>query len=522
MALSQKLQMRQGQSLVMTPQLQQAIKLLQMSNFELQAYVESELESNPLLERDESDDAGRDIVSDSDAEAGRAEAATDLKDTAEQIASGENTPENLDQFDTGLENVYADEATADKINREAADPMGMQDSGWQLSSTGNTAGGSGGGGYDGEMAFDATLASEHTLSDHLTEQLHLAVSDPAMRMIGAHMIGMVNEAGYLTGDIGSIADTLGANMDLVEQTLTIVQTFDPPGILARDLKECLSIQLAERDRLDPAMQIFIDNLDLLARHDFAKLKTMCRVDMDDLRDMADEVRSLNPKPGNVFGTVIVQPVVPDVIVRPAHDGSWVVELNTETLPRVLVNNQYFAQVSSGTTRDTDKLYLSDCMANATWLVKSLDQRARTILAVAREIVRQQDAFLMYGVEHLRPLNLKTVADAISMHESTISRVTSNKYFETPRGVFELKYFFTTAISSSAGGDDHSAESVRHRIRAMIDEETGAKILSDDQIVDQLCADGVEIARRTVAKYREAMHIPSSIMRRRQKRMQEAS
>ncbi len=522
MALSQKLQMRQGQSLVMTPQLQQAIKLLQMSNFELQAYVESELESNPLLERDESDDAGRDIVSDSDAEAGRAEAGTDIKDTAEQIASGENTPENLDQFDTGLENVYADEATADKINREAADPMGMQDSGWQLSSTGNTAGGSGGGGYDGEMAFDATLASEHTLSDHLTEQLHLAVSDPAMRMIGAHMIGMVNEAGYLTGDIGSIADTLGANMDLVEQTLTIVQTFDPPGILARDLKECLSIQLAERDRLDPAMQIFIDNLDLLARHDFAKLKTMCRVDMDDLRDMADEVRSLNPKPGNVFGTVIVQPVVPDVIVRPAHDGSWVVELNTETLPRVLVNNQYFAQVSSGTTRDTDKLYLSDCMANATWLVKSLDQRARTILAVAREIVRQQDAFLMYGVEHLRPLNLKTVADAISMHESTISRVTSNKYFETPRGVFELKYFFTTAISSSAGGDDHSAESVRHRIRAMIDEETGAKILSDDQIVDQLCADGVEIARRTVAKYREAMHIPSSIMRRRQKRMQEAS
>ena len=523
MALSQKLQMRQGQSLVMTPQLQQAIKLLQMSNFELQAYVESELESNPLLERDESDDAGRDIVSDSDAETGRAEAATDLKDTAEQIASGENTPENLDQFDTGLENVYADEATADKINREAADPMAMQDSGWQLSSTGNTAGGSGGGrGYDGEMAFDATLASENTLADHLTEQLHLTVSDPAMRMIGAHMIGMVNEAGYLTGDVGSIADTLGAKMDLVEQTLAIVQTFDPPGILARDLKECLSIQLAERDRLDPAMQIFIDNLDLLARHDFAKLKSMCKVDMDDLRDMADEVRSLNPKPGNVFGTVIVQPVVPDVIVRPAHDGSWAVELNTETLPRVLVNNQYFAQVSSGTTRDTDKLYLSDCMSNATWLVKSLDQRARTILAVAREIVRQQDAFLMYGVEHLRPLNLKTVADAISMHESTISRVTSNKYFETPRGVFELKYFFTTAISSSAGGDDHSAESVRHRIRAMIDEETGAKILSDDQIVDQLCADGVEIARRTVAKYREAMHIPSSIMRRRQKRMQEAS
>ncbi len=526
MALNQKLQMRQGQSLVMTPQLQQAIKLLQMSNFELQAYVESELESNPLLERDERDDAGRDIVSDSDAATADGETAggTELKDTAEQIASGENTPENLDQFDTGLENVYADEATADKINREAADPMGMQDSGWQLSSTGNTAGGSGsggGGGFDGEMAFDATLASERTLADHLTEQLHLTVSDPAMRMIGAHLIGLVNDAGYLTGDVETVADTLGANTDLVEKTLAVVQTFDPPGILARDLKECLSIQLKERDRFDPAMQVFVDNLDLLAKHDFARLKSMCKVDMDDLRDMADEIRSLNPKPGNVFGSVVVQPVVPDVIVRPAPDGSWAVELNTETLPRVLVNNQYFAQVSRGATRDTDKLYLSDCMSNATWLVKSLDQRARTILAVAREIVRQQDAFLMLGVEHLRPLNLKTVADAISMHESTISRVTSNKYFETPRGVFELKYFFTTAISSSAGGDDHSAESVRHKIRTMIDEETAAKILSDDQIVELLCAEGIDIARRTVAKYREAMQIPSSIMRRRQKRMLEA-
>jgi len=518
--------MRQGQSLVMTPQLQQAIKLLQMSNFELQAYVEGELESNPLLERDERDEAGRDIVSDSDGDAGRSDAvaSTELKDIAEQIASGENTPENLDQFNTGLENVYADEATADKINREAAEPAGMQDSGWQLSSTGNTVGGTGSGGgssYDGEMAFDATLASESTLSDHLTEQLHLTVSDPAMRMIGAHLIGLVNEAGYLTGDVDSIAATLGATVASVEQTLAIVQTFDPAGILARDLKECLSIQLTERDRLDPAMQVFVDNLDLLAKHDFAKLKTMCKVDMEDLRDMADEIRSLNPKPGNVFGSVIVQPVVPDVIVRPAPDGSWAVELNTETLPRVLVNNQYFAQVSRGTTRDTDKLFLSDCMSNATWLVKSLDQRARTILAVAREIVRQQDAFLMYGVEHLRPLNLKTVADAIAMHESTISRVTSNKYFETPRGVFELKYFFTTAISSSAGGDDHSAESVRHRIRTMIDEEAAAKVLSDDQIVDRLCSEGIEIARRTVAKYREAMHIPSSIMRRRQKRMREA-
>ena len=514
MALSQKLQMRQGQSLVMTPQLQQAIKLLQMSNFELQAFVEAELESNPLLERDERDDTGNDITFEDDGPV--ADTTSDPRDMADTLSEPAASAASLDQFDTGLENVYADEAAADKINREAAEPAGMKDSGWQLSSTGGS-----GGNFDGDMAFDATLASETTLGDHLTEQLHLAVSDPAMRMIGAHLIGLVNEAGYLAGDIEQVADTLGAPLDLVETTLRTLQTFDPPGIMARNLKECLAIQLREKNRLDPAMETFLDNLELLARHDLARLKALCQVDMDDLRDMANEVRALNPKPGNLFGSVVVQPVVPDVIVKPAPDGSWVVELNTETLPRVLVNNQYYAQVARGTTQESDKLYLTECMSNATWLVKSLDQRARTILAVAREIVRQQDAFLVYGVEHLRPLNLKTVADAISMHESTISRVTSNKYFETPRGVFELKYFFTTAISSSAGGEDHSAESVRHKIRHMIDEETASAILSDDQIVERLCSDGIDIARRTVAKYREAMNIPSSIIRRREKRMREA-
>jgi RNA polymerase sigma-54 factor len=520
MALSQKLQMRQGQSLVMTPQLQQAIKLLQMSNIELQAFVETELESNPLLERDDRDEAGHDISIDTndEAPAQAGSVSEDPRDMTDALASPGEGSSSIDNFDTGLENVYADEATADKINREAAEPAGMTDSGWQVSS----GSGSGGGSFDGEMAFDATLASERTLSDHLTEQLHLAVSDPAMRMIGAHLIGLVNEAGYLSGDIEGVADTLGAPLELVEETLKILQTFDPPGIMARNLKECLAIQLRERDRFDPAMEIFIDNLELLAKHDLARLKALCKVDMDDLRDMAAEVRSLNPKPGNLFGSVVVQPVVPDVIVRPAPDGSWAVELNSETLPKVLVNNQYYAQVARGATQESDKLYLSECMSNATWLVKSLDQRARTILAVAREIVRQQDAFLVHGVEHLRPLNLKTVADAISMHESTVSRVTSNKYFETPRGVFELKYFFTTAISSSAGGEDLSAESVRHKIRAMIDAETAAGILSDDQIVDRLCAEGIDIARRTVAKYRESMNIPSSVIRRREKRLLQAS
>jgi RNA polymerase sigma-54 factor len=274
----------------------------------------------------------------------------------------------------------------------------------------------------------------------------------------------------------------------------------------------------ERDRFDPAMAKLVDNLELLARRDFSALKSLCRVDLDDLKDMIAELRALNPKPGSAFGSEPVQPVIPDVIVRASPEGAWIVELNTDTLPRVLINNQYLARVSTAAARSEDKLYLSECHANATWLVKSLDQRARTILKVSREIVRQQDAFLVLGVQHLRPLNLRTVADAIEMHESTVSRVTSNKYMATPRGIFELKYFFTTAIASAdAGGDAHSAEAVRHRIKELIGQE-GEEVLSDDAIVRRLQAIDIDIARRTVAKYREELGIPSSVQRRRERRV----
>ena len=365
--------------------------------------------------------------------------------------------------------------------------------------------------------LEAILSEERTLVAHLTEQLNLAITDPGQRLIGLHLIGMLNDAGYLKADMPSLQEQLGASAEAIQTVLDIARTFDPPGVFASDLKECLEIQLRERDRYDPAMQALIENLELLARRDFPKLKKICGVDLDDIKDMVLEIRELNPRPGNIFGAVVVQPVVPDVIVRPAPDGTWLVELNSETLPRVLVNNQYYATVAAGSQRDEDKLYLSECLSNATWLVKSLDQRARTILAVSREIVRQQDAFLVHGIDALKPITLKTVAEAISMHESTISRVTSNKYMATPRGIFELKYFFTTAISSSEGGDAHSSESVRHKIRELIDAETAKDILSDDMIVDVLREAGVEIARRTVAKYRESLGIPSSVHRRREKR-----
>jgi RNA polymerase sigma-54 factor len=262
----------------------------------------------------------------------------------------------------------------------------------------------------------------------------------------------------------------------------------------------------------------IENLGLLAAHDLVALKRATRVSDEDLCDMIKEVKRLNPKPGLKYGSSPTQPIVPDVLVRALPDGSFQVELNSDTLPRVLVNQSYYATVSKLATRKEDRSYLVDCLQTANWLVKSLDQRARTILKVAQEIVRQQDAFLTYGVRHLRPLNLKTVADAISMHESTVSRVTANKYMATNRGLFELKYFFTSAIAATDAGDSHSSEAVRHRIREMIDAEPPCDVLSDDKIVERLKGDGIDIARRTVAKYREALRIPSSVQRRRLKRI----
>ena len=497
MALNQRLDMRQGQSLVMTPQLQQAIKLLQMSNIELQAFVDTELERNPLLERDERGEIQKPVE----------EAPQGESDMVSELNSGAATEERLGTLDTDLENVYTHESRADAESRMTP---GSADSGW---SSLRPAGGMS---LDAdELDFAATLTKQPTLAEHLTDQMHLTLVDAAERLIGQHLIGAVNEAGYLTADVTSVAETLGTTPAHVETVLIKLQQCDPPGVFARDLKECLTLQLKEIDRYDPAMATLIGNLKLVARRDYNALKGLCKVDIDDLKDMIAELRNLNPKPGHAFGSEPVQPVIPDVIVRASPDGAWIVELNTDTLPRVLISNQYLARVSMSAGRSEDKLYLSECQANATWLVKSLDQRAKTILKVAREIVRQQDAFLVLGVRHLRPLNLRTVADAIEMHESTVSRVTSNKYMATQRGIFELKYFFTAAIASSElDGDAHSAEAVRHRIKEMISGEADG-VLSDDAVVDKLKAAGIEIARRTVAKYRESLGIPSSVQRRRE-------
>jgi RNA polymerase sigma-54 factor len=492
------LEIRQGQSLVMTPQLQQAIKLLQLSNVELAEYCEQELERNPLLDRDDREGAP---VSD----APEAASADAPGERADEALAREDFSKTSEMDEAAHDNMY----DGDPVPRTAEAPQSGSLTDWTTVKSGNA--------YEGEDGLESSVAAQASLKDHLESQLSIAALLPEDRMILMALIDAVDETGYLRADLMELADRLGCELEDVQAVLGVLHGFDPVGVGARDLSECLALQLKARDRLDPAMQALLTRLDLVARRDMSQLTVLCGVDGEDIADMICEIRTLNPKPGLAFGSEPVTPVVPDVFVKEGPDGGWLVELNSDTLPRLLVNNQYYGTVSR-TARDKDsKNYLADCLNNANWLVKSLDQRARTIMKVASEIVRHQDAFLTHGVRHLRPLNLRIIADAISMHESTVSRVTSNKYIATPRGLFELKYFFTASIQSSVNGaESHSAEAVRDRIREMIENEEPREILSDDRIVSLLTADGVNIARRTVAKYREALRIPSSVERRRQK------
>lgn len=503
MALGVRLDMRQGQSLVITPQLQQAIKLLQLTNIELEAYVEAEIERNPLLARDERD-------GEPERDAPVADAPLSDHD-ANEIPGGRAEAD----LDARHDDLYADASPGDRATGDAGEAAQVATAGdaggavdWSQANRGGSFD------TDGE-GIDGRLAQERTLAEHLNDQAAMAGFTPSQRLIADALIGGVDEGGYLRVSVAETAERLGCEDDLVEAVLTRLQGFEPTGVFARDVRECLMLQLKERDRCDPAMEALLDNLELLARRDMAGLKRACGVDDEDLREMIFELRALTPRPGAAFGYEPASPVVPDVFVREDALVGWRVELNTDTLPRLLVDQRYHATVSKGARTDQEKTFVADCMASASWLVKSLDQRAKTILKVSSEIVRQQDAFLAFGVEHLRPLNLKTVADAIGMHESTVSRVTSNKYVSTPRGVFELKFFFTSSIGSSDGGASHSAEAVRHKIKVLIDGERGGEdVLSDDRIVDILKETGIDIARRTVAKYREAMRIPSSVDRKR--------
>jgi RNA polymerase sigma-54 factor len=503
MALAAKLQLRQSQSLVMTPQLLQSIRLLQFTHAELEHFVDEEIERNPLLERAEQREDGASEHAAESAQPSESSAESDWFSETETPWSAEAMSEKLD---TSLENIFPDDpGTSDRLGPD-------------LSAQWKSAGGSGSSGASTEIYdLEDMAASAITLRDHVAEQIALSFADRASRLIAGELADWLDEAGYMRAEIVEIADRLNIEGTAVEAVLATCQSFDPPGLFARDLAECLALQLAARDRLDPAMRALVGNLDLLARRDFHTLKKICGVDEEDLLDMLAEIRALDPRPGTAFSGGNADTIVPDVLVKAASDGSWAIELNPETLPRVLVDQAYFANVSGHAKDQAEKDFLAECLQNANWLTRSLDQRAKTILKVSSEIVRQQDAFLVHGIRQLRPLNLRTVADAIGMHESTVSRVTANKYMLTPRGVFELRYFFTAAIASAEGGDAHSSEAVRDHIRELIDAERPADVLSDDAIVDMLRKSGIDIARRTVAKYREGMNIPSSVQRRREKR-----
>ncbi len=472
--ISQRLDLRQSQNLVMTPQLQQAIKLLQLNNQELTEFVEEELANNPLLEKVESE---RD------------------QDQQEQAQR-----EEKDDVDSAFETE------------------GDFDAGSSMASVG--AGGNSS--FDTlDSAFENSMVKDATLREHLLDQLTVSFDEPRDLMIGALLIDSLDPAGYLRHSVTELSERLACPVERIGELLDIMKGFDPTGVFARDLQECLALQLDEQGKLDQPMKTLLTNLSMLADHDLKGLAKKCDVNETYLADMVADIRALNPKPAANFDVSITQTAIPDVLMKKMPKnlgGGWKVELNTDTLPRVLVNNEYYTQVAGSSKDKKDRDYITTQLSNANWLVKALDSRAQTILKVAAELVDQQEDFFTFGIEFLKPLTLKDISTVIDMHESTVSRVTTNKYIGTPRGIFELKYFFSTALISE-DGTAHSSESIKARVKTLTDEEQPDDILSDDTIVDLLKKEGIDIARRTVAKYRDMLHIPSSVQRRKQKRNQ---
>jgi RNA polymerase sigma-54 factor len=499
MALGPRLDLRQSQSLVMTPQLQQAIRLLALSNLEVETFIAEEIEKNPLLETggDEAPVPTEPMPEGGDGDGGDGDGEAAEVPLPEIDAAGGDGALDVD---VDSEDFHQD---------SAVDSMRGLDGGLGLEGVG-----SGGASADGPD-FDSFAGESVSLHDHLLRQAGEVLSGGDL-VIAERLIEQIDETGYFAGQLLDIAQRLGVPLAQVERVLGVVQTFDPAGVGARSLAECLALQAKDADRYDPCMARLIANLDYLAKGNIAALKRICQVDDEDMADMIRELRAYDPKPGLRFAAAAerIEAVVPDIFVARRGAG-WAVELNNATLPRLLVNRSYYNELASGPQDKQSKAWLNECLQNANWLLKALDQRARTIVKVASEIVTQQEGFFRHGVSHLKPLTLRAVAETIGMHESTVSRVTSNKYLSCARGLFELKYFFTSGIQSADGGDAASSEAVKSRIKALIAAE-GDKILSDDQLVDMLKGEGFDIARRTVAKYREALGIGSSVQRRRQK------
>lgn len=471
------LQLRLGQHLAMTPQLQQAIRLLQLSTLELHLEIAQALESNPLL----------DVAEEQDEE-------TSAEPEAE--ASTETSDEDLD-----LESVSPDQ---DVIPEDL--PL---DAGWDDIYEGS-------GGSSEEYSLEARNSAPLTLRQHLLEQLNLVPLSPKDHVIALAIIDAVNDAGYLAASLEELQEGLGPDVDTddIEVVLRLVQSFSPSGVAARDLRECLLIQLHQLDQnspwQQPAIEVVTHHMELLARHDYDQLAREISVTPEDLENVVRLVRSLNPRPGNFVDATPAPHITPDVFVRQRR-GQWQVELNPEALPRLRLN-PFYVGLMRRSRRDDDQRYLKNQLQEARWLLKSLRSRNQTLLRVARCIVERQTAFLERGPEAMRPMVLHDVAEELGMHESTVSRVTMQKYIHTPRGVFELKYFFSSHVSTADGGTC-SATALRARIKKMIASEDPGSPLSDSRIAAILGEEGIQVARRTVAKYREVMAIPSARERR---------
>lgn len=474
MALGPRLDLRQTQALVMTPQLQQAIKLLALSNLEVESYIADAVAANPLLEVAPPDDL------------------------SSEPTSVEPSPPAREPS----------EAPLDVEPASASPGLGTPDGDWGSAFRSDP----------GNDAYDADARAEEPLSltAHLQRQVGLSPADPVTALVARHLIGLLDEAGYLTAGADEVASELGLERPQVDAALRLVQSFDPTGVGARTLAECIALQAIEADRYDPCMARLIDHLDLVARGEVARLKRLCAVDDEDFAQMLTELRSYDPRPGLRFAGGDGAPIVPDILLTATTDGGWSIALNPATLPRLVVNRDYHRELRGACVDKASSGWLAERLGDANWLIRSLDQRQKTILKVTEEIVRHQDGFFRHGVSQLRPLTLRAVAEAIDMHESTVSRVTSNKYLHCARGTFELKYFFTSGVAATGGGDGASAEAVKAAIRTLIDAEAPQAILSDDALVELLRVRGFDLARRTVAKYREAIGLGSSIERRRRK------
>ncbi len=512
MAMGPRLDLRQSQSLVMTPQLQQAIRLLALSNLEIEAFIAEEVEKNPLLEAERDDNREADEPFDYESTGESGDGSGDGSGEGDEFDGPVTSDRILDGTQAGDASLDLDLSDSTFNHDSAADGGPGNDGALNLN-------GSSSGSYaDDSPDFDQFEAEASSLSDHLMQQAG-AVFSGTDYAIAHHIIDLLDDSGYLSAKLLDIATRLNVPLVQVERVLARIQEFDPTGIGARSLSECLILQAIEADRYDPAMARLLDNLDLLAQGRLPQLKRICGVDDEDMVDMIRELRAYDPKPGLKFGGERTQSITADLFVIEQKQG-WAVEINSANLPRLLINRSYYTELKTGGCDDkVSRAWLNECLNSASWLVKALDQRQKTILKVATEIVKHQDGFFRGGAAHLKPLTLRQIAEEIGMHESTVSRVTSNKYLSCSRGLFELKFFFTSSIASSDGGEAVSAEAVKTAIKTLIQGEDAKSILSDDTLVEMLNAQGFDIARRTVAKYREAMGIGSSVQRRRQKALE---